>query len=280
MKGTTAAKTIEALEKVFIEQTYPEAIRSDNGPPFASEEFAQYCLSKNIRLIHTIPYWPQMNGMVERENQGVLRALRIARATGVDWRKAIRDYVHMYNTTPHSMTEKAPLELLMGRPVKDLLPSLRTEPTILRDEGVRDNDAMKKLKGKLYADEHRHAKPSSIEIGDFVMLKSYESGKLEPNFQLDRFKVVERTGNDVIVESEEGVQYRRCVTHLKKWPKATHTYTEHRVSENEPEQGPKPSNLPGTKKSEGKRGSGENTLQEPSSKRPIIMTKKPSRFNV
>lgn len=218
MKGTTARKTIEALENVFIEQTYPETIRCDNGPPFSSEEFSQYCTSKNIKLSRTIPYWPQMNGLVERHNRGILRALRIAKATKEDWRKAIRDYEYMYNTTPHSMTGKAPLELLSGRPIKDLLPSLRTEPFWTRDEETRDSDAIKKMKGKIYSDNQRDAKESRIAVGDEVMLKNYESGKLEANFKLEKFKVVRKTGSDVIVTNEEGLTYRRPVSHLKKWP--------------------------------------------------------------
>ncbi|XP_065092573.1 uncharacterized protein K02A2.6-like [Ochlerotatus camptorhynchus] len=218
MKGTTAAKTIESLEGVFVEQTYPETIRSDNGPPFSSEEFLSYCISKNIRLIRTIPYWPQMNGLVERHNQGVLRALRIAKATKIDWRKAVRDYEYMYNTTPHTVTGKPPLELLTGRPVKDLLPSMRTEPYWCRDEETRDRDAIKKMQGKIYADNRRKAKESEIDVGDEVMLKNYETGKLEPNFKLEKFVVVKKTGSDVIVKNEEGVTYRRSVSHLKKWP--------------------------------------------------------------
>lgn len=218
MKSTTAAKTVEALEEIFIEQTYPETVRSDNGPPFSSEEFANFCAGKNIRLIRTIPYWPQMNGLVERQNQGILRALRIAKATKSDWRKAIKEYVYMYNTTPHSVTGKAPMELLTGRPIKDLLPSLRTDPTWYRDEAVREKDAVAKLKGKIYADHRRHAKTSEIKEGDIVVLKNYEPGKLEPKFKLDRFTVIRKTGNDTIVRNQEGVTYRRCVTHLKKWP--------------------------------------------------------------
>lgn len=46
MKTTTAAKTIEALEAIFAEQSYPEKIRCDNGPPFSSEEFSMYCQGK------------------------------------------------------------------------------------------------------------------------------------------------------------------------------------------------------------------------------------------
>lgn len=218
MKGTNASKTIEALETIFLEQTYPETIRSDNGPPFSGDEFANYCASKNIRHIRTIPYWPQMNGLVERQNQGILRTLRIAKAINVDWRKAIKDYVYAYNTTPHSVTGKAPMELMTGRPVKDLLPSLRTEPNLRRDEDVRERDAIKKMQGKAYADQRRHARSSEIDVGDEVMLRNYETGKLEPKFKLDKFKVVKKNGSDVIVRNEEGVMYRRPASHLKKWP--------------------------------------------------------------
>uniref|UniRef100_A0A182IHL2 Uncharacterized protein n=1 Tax=Anopheles arabiensis TaxID=7173 RepID=A0A182IHL2_ANOAR len=57
---------------------------------------------------------------IERNNRGILRTLRIAKAQNSDWRKAIEEYEHMYNTTPHSITGKAPLELLNRRPVKGL----------------------------------------------------------------------------------------------------------------------------------------------------------------
>ncbi|XP_055543211.1 uncharacterized protein LOC129728781 [Wyeomyia smithii] len=203
MRGTTASKTIEALENVFAEQTYPGTMRSDNGPP--SEEFRNYCVSKNIRHVQSIPYWPQMNGLVERHNQGVLRALRIAKATKSDWRKAVKDYEFMYNTTPHTITDKPPLELLTGRPVKDLLPSLRTEPYWLRDEETRDRDAMIKMKGKIYADNRRNAKESEIDVGDTVMLKSYNTQKLELNFKLEKYVVAKKSGNDVIVTNKEGL---------------------------------------------------------------------------
>lgn len=223
MKSTNAGNTIDALEGVFREQTYPETIRSDNGPPFASEEFSGYCNSKNIRLVRTIPYWPQMNGLVERQNQGILRTLRIAKATNCDWRKAIQDYVYMYNTTPHSVTEKAPLELMTGRPVKDLLPSLRTDPHWRRDVEVRERDAMKKMQGKLYADERRKAKRSDIDVGDSVMLRNYETGKLEPKFRLEKFTVLKKDGSDTIVANKDGVMYRRSVTHLRKYPPSAET---------------------------------------------------------
>ncbi|XP_055590523.1 uncharacterized protein K02A2.6-like [Uranotaenia lowii] len=218
MKTTNAAQTIDALEGMFRIHTYPETIRADNGPPFASQDFANYCVSKNIRLIRTIPYWPQMNGLVERQNQGILRTLRIAKSMKQDWRKAVQEYVYFYNTRPHSVTGKTPLELLTGRPAKDLLPSLRTEAYWSRDDEVRDNDSIQKMKGKMYADKRRHAKKSGIKVGDRVMIRNYDSGKLQPGFQPEKFKVIKRKGVDVRVVNEDGVVYRRPVSHLRLWP--------------------------------------------------------------
>ncbi|XP_055585259.1 uncharacterized protein K02A2.6-like [Uranotaenia lowii] len=163
MKGTSASKTIDALETIFNEHAYPESIRCDNGPPFSSDQFSEYCLKKNVRLIKCIPYWPQMNGLVERQNQGILKTLRIAKATKSDWKKAIKEYVYMHNTTPNSVTGKAPLELMTGRPVKDMLPSLRTERLSNKNEEISDRDAILKMKGKLYADARRQARPSDIK---------------------------------------------------------------------------------------------------------------------
>ncbi|XP_058456736.1 uncharacterized protein K02A2.6-like [Malaya genurostris] len=228
MKNTTAVKTIEALEEVFVEQSYPESIRCDNGPPFSSEEFSTYCARKNIRLVRTIPYWPQMNGLVERQNQGILRALRISRAMNADWRAAVKTYVHMYNTTPHTITGKAPMVLLTGRPVKDLLPSLKTDPYWNRNEVIRDRDAIEKFKGKTYADNRRHAKLSGIVEGDTVLLRNYATGKLEPNFRPEKFTVIKKNGNETVVTNEEGVKYRRPVSHLKKWIKP-HADTPHNL---------------------------------------------------
>lgn len=79
MKNTTASKTVDALMEIFKDHTYSESIHSDNGPPFSGEEFSRFCASKNIKLVKTIPYWPQMNGMVERQNRGILKSLRISK---------------------------------------------------------------------------------------------------------------------------------------------------------------------------------------------------------
>lgn len=69
--STKADETIKSLQEIFPLLGYPESITCDNGPPFNSREFQQYCDSYQIEIIHTIPMWAQANGLVERQNRSI-----------------------------------------------------------------------------------------------------------------------------------------------------------------------------------------------------------------
>lgn len=234
MRLTNAETTIMTLEANFIKWSYPVSIKADNGPPFDSKQFRDYCVSRNIRLVHSIPYWPQMNGEVERQNRGLVRCLKIAKAEKkTPWRSALTEYVSTYNMRPHSVTNKAPLEVMTGRPVKGLLPSLKHNK-FQEEEGVRERDTIAKLKGKLYADHRRHATESNIQKGDKVlMLRTKPSSKLDANFETQPCIVTDIKDGDVLVKNNEGTQYRRNVSHLKKVPVTDENETEEPVNQEE-----------------------------------------------
>lgn len=86
------------------------------------------------------------------------------------------------------------------------------------DEELRDRDMIQKEKGKMYTDEKRHAKQNEIEVGDKVWLKKLINiNKLSANFEPIDYKVIERSGSELVVENvTTGVKYRRNVTHVKK----------------------------------------------------------------
>ena len=46
--------------------------RTDRGGEFTSVEFVAYCADQGVVRHHTVPYSPQQNGMVERQNQTVV----------------------------------------------------------------------------------------------------------------------------------------------------------------------------------------------------------------
>lgn len=70
MKSTTSAeKTVEALDKMFITHGLPVSITTDNGPQFVSQYFKQYCEQNGITHRRITPLWPQANGEIERQNK-------------------------------------------------------------------------------------------------------------------------------------------------------------------------------------------------------------------
>lgn len=108
----------------------------------------------------------------------------------------------------------------MNRPIKNLLP-LPEKRTEDEDEEMRENDAIAKQKGKIYSDRKRHARDSEIEVGDSVLVRNLKPGKLEPNFMSTPFKVMEKVDGDMIVQNENGSNYRRHSSHLKRFPIST-----------------------------------------------------------
>lgn len=56
----------------------------------------------NITLFNTVPYWPQQNGEVERQNRDILKRLKIEQMEKKDLRKTLYEYLLMYNATLHS----------------------------------------------------------------------------------------------------------------------------------------------------------------------------------
>ena len=51
-------------------------LRTDRGGEFTSVEFTTYCADQGVGQHHTVPYSPQQNGMVERQNQTMVSMAR------------------------------------------------------------------------------------------------------------------------------------------------------------------------------------------------------------
>ncbi len=62
-------KVTHYLDQLAIERGYPEMIRVDNGPEFASNRFKDWAGEHHIRLQYIQPGKPAQNGLVERFNR-------------------------------------------------------------------------------------------------------------------------------------------------------------------------------------------------------------------
>ncbi|XP_055590030.1 uncharacterized protein K02A2.6-like [Uranotaenia lowii] len=214
MDDISTTSTIAELLTVFSRYGTPVSIRADNGPQFSSTEFKDFCMEYGIKLVSTIPYWPAMNGEVERQNRSILKRIRIAHSLGKDWKTELRQYILMYHSAKQSTTGKSPAELMFNRKVRTKLPRV---PVVLDDTELRDHDCLLKEKGKVYSDTKRKAAMSDITVGDTVIAKRTKKiNKLDTVFSPEEYTVVDKKGSDVIIRSTaNGKDFRRNAAHLK-----------------------------------------------------------------
>ncbi|XP_026741387.1 uncharacterized protein K02A2.6-like [Trichoplusia ni] len=215
-KTITSLQILKLLKEIFSRLGYPSSITADNGRQFVSDEFKEYCRQCNIKLFNTIPYWPQQNGEVERQNRDILKRLKISYMQKEDLKESVWEYLMMYNSTPHTVTGKTPSELFFCRQNRDKIPSIIDNK--IDDSEVRDKDKIEKEKGKEYGDRKRHAEHSTLLEGDKVYIKDIGKGnKLTTTYKPTPHVVEHSDGGDVIVRNEEtGQKLRRNVIHLKR----------------------------------------------------------------
>lgn len=220
LRKITAAETVNKLEGIFVRLGYPNSITLDNGRQFVSSEFDNYCKQRGITLNRTTPYWPQENGLTERQNRSMMKRLKISQGLKQDWKEELRKYLLMYYSTPHSTTGKTPSELLYGRTIRTKLPSLRDTSASVVPTDYRDRDQKMKEDGKEKEDLRRKAKPSSLAAGDQVLMKNLLPGnKLTTNFNPSPMVVLNKQGPRVTVQdATTGRVYDRNSSHLKKLP--------------------------------------------------------------
>ena len=104
MNNLSAYCLIEKFESIGKIFGYPVKCVSDNGPPFNSYAFAEYCKSKGIELIHSPPYHPASNGIVERAVQTTKNVLKKfvfdCKGSIFDLNKLIDFFLGNYNNLP------------------------------------------------------------------------------------------------------------------------------------------------------------------------------------
>ncbi|XP_049877892.1 uncharacterized protein K02A2.6-like [Pectinophora gossypiella] len=216
----TTVEVVTHLKEIFSRLGNPASITADNGKQFCSEEFKSFCTQRNIVLFNTVPYWPQQNGEVERQNRDILKRLKISQVEKKNWRESLLDYLMMYNSTPHTVTGKTPSELFFKRRFRDKLPMINDihgKPQE-GDLEMRDRDRVNKEKGKIYSDRKRKAERCTLEAGDKVYVKQMsKDNKLSLNYDSTPHTVRKSHGGDILVENDETGQIcRRNIVHLKR----------------------------------------------------------------
>ncbi|XP_043245887.1 uncharacterized protein K02A2.6-like isoform X1 [Amphibalanus amphitrite] len=161
---------IEFMEAVASREGYPEELVCDNGTAFTSAVFTGYLKEVGVRQIRVTPYHPRGAGAVERFNKNVKNVLQTATADGMDWKRAIREFLLSYRSTPHSTTGRSPAELLRGRQLRTKLHAA-AERRPVDDSTTRARVATQQEKQKKYFDLRYCARPRDYEVGEWVRFR-------------------------------------------------------------------------------------------------------------
>lgn len=215
VKSTNFDHTKRVLEDVFGREGFPAFMRSDNGPPFNSTEYRQYCAQRGIQTVFSTPLFPQQNGLVENYMKLVNRAMSSATNNGTKFTEELQAAVNAHNAAAHSVTGIPPEEVMMGRKIKRRLPLLDYQRADYNNDTLDAKDRKAKLLGKEREDARRGARECRVKPGDTVIVERQNKLKGESRFDHQRYTVLEEV-NGSLTLSRNGQILKRHVTQTKK----------------------------------------------------------------
>ena len=173
MESNTKSKAVvNKLKQQFARHGIPDTLFSDNGPQFASAEFEKFTDEWELKHVTSSPGYAQSNGMVESAVKIVKRLVKKAEMAGTDPWLAILDY---RNTPSEGMTS-SPVQRLMSRRTRTLLPS---DNKLLRPKvavDVREEKEKMKCKQAFYYNENARDIPP-LKKGDAVRIQPLQNHK-------------------------------------------------------------------------------------------------------
>ena len=215
VRSTKAATVIPKLDQMFARHGIPNQIKTDNGPPFNSEDHTRYLKILGISARFATPKWPQGNAEAERFMQPLGKTLKTAHIEGRPWQQELNRFLLQYRTTPHTSTKVPPAELLFNRPIKGRLPILDKRNIVNRHKTARQSEMIKQKYNN--ANSRRNTKKNEIKVGDHVLVRQERKNKLTPNFNPNPYEVTSRQYSRVTARGKDGHTITRNVSHFKKY---------------------------------------------------------------
>jgi len=191
---STAFRHVEReLNNILSLFGIPAVMRTDNGPPFNGEDFAEYAARMGFMHQKIMPVWPEANGEVERFMRTLGKIIRTATAEGANWREQLHSFLRNYRATAHPATGQSPTLLLFNRQPNTRLPHLQ------------QHDAEYKQRLAEYANRRRRVTEHGLQPGDLVYRRREEKllNKKQTFFETEPYTVVSVKGSMITVRRKD-----------------------------------------------------------------------------
>ena len=119
VSNVTTSGVTKALKAMYARYGVPDTLVTDNGPQFASAEFAMFAKTWGFEHITSSPRYPQSNGKAENAVKTVKRLFSKCKEAGQSEFLALLDW----HNTPSEGVGTSPAQRFLGRRCKTLLPA-------------------------------------------------------------------------------------------------------------------------------------------------------------
>lgn len=177
IRNKTANKVCSKLKNIFSVHGLPSEIIADNVP-FGSFYFRNFCSQNDIELTTTSPTYSQSNGFSEKSVQISKNLLKKCKDSGAELWQALLEY----RNTPLKEINASPVELLMSRKTRTLIPANRNVFLPMIVPNISNNIQFSKNRQKYYYDRNSRLK-STFQKGDPVYYKDVKNGWIEANIK-------------------------------------------------------------------------------------------------
>ena len=93
----------------------PARLLSNRGASFTSSVIEELCKILGTKHLQTMPYHPQMNGLVERSHQMIMHMIRkLGEDKKANWPSHLAEIAHACNATQSAVTGFSPHYLMFG----------------------------------------------------------------------------------------------------------------------------------------------------------------------
>lgn len=152
MKQSNAEKVIEVLKHFFDSMGWPGSIVSDNGSPFASYKFEEFCKRHDIKLIHSPAYNPESNGQAEVGVRIIKTALKKV-TRGENRSRCLADRLKRvlvdYRNSPRAAGSRTPMEMLLSYKPRRVVDLMNVKKKVVRFD-VKEKDISSVKRNNVY----------------------------------------------------------------------------------------------------------------------------------
>ena len=205
IKTLNSVNIIKSLEKTFSLFGYPAKVTTGNGSQFKSSEFKTYLSTNNIEHRMVTPYWPIAIDEVERFNRTPGKAIKCAHGQGKNWKDELDEFLLEYHSTPHSVTQCAPSNIMFSHRFKTDIQALQEKQQKNYHKTLTRLDGQRKKKSTQYTDNKRNVKLIKISKNDIVLAKDiHPNNKLSTFYKLNPYIVTKVYKRSAKIKNDKG----------------------------------------------------------------------------